>query len=168
MTYEELVNKSKRYRLNGDCDLFIWHYASEIFNLKYEEEVKLIDYLIDGISKNKKFDFLKSIYLILNNKQVESRFQDMAARGEIPESEKSNIINNITFEDDGKVDVFRGINIFNDPNGCSYTLSKEKAEWFAYRYGHFNGCFVKHKRVSIDDIIFFDNRRMEKEVLLKK
>lgn len=65
--------------------------------------------------------------------------------------------------------IFRGQNLKEWP-GISWTLSKEKADWFAKR----NEMFLKGKgkmgvvdmRVTIDDILFYTNERQEQEVAI--
>lgn len=64
------------------------------------------------------------------------------------------------------VTVYRGHHGVNE-NGYSYTLDKEKAQWFADRFGSHKGVrAVKTITVSKSDIFAYLNSRGEKEVIL--
>lgn len=66
--------------------------------------------------------------------------------------------------------IYRGQNLDEDP-GISWTLSKEKAAWFA-SVRNMKGLVKNGKtgvidmRVTIDDILFYTNERQEQEVVI--
>jgi hypothetical protein len=62
-----------------------------------------------------------------------------------------------------KVTVYRGCTRRN-ANGISYTLSREKAEWFAHRFGQTG--YVKQVIVSKHEIYAYLNGRKEQEVII--
>lgn len=64
----------------------------------------------------------------------------------------------------GKVMIYRGCNKENE-NGMSWTLSKEKANWFAKRIRKDGK--VLSKEVCKEDILFYTNGRSEQEVVLR-
>ena len=62
--------------------------------------------------------------------------------------------------------VYRGYIIDQNENGFSYTLNKEKAEWFSKRF-HKNGS-VLERTVKKEDIFAYTNERGEQEVIILK
>ena len=60
--------------------------------------------------------------------------------------------------------VYRGYTHWE--NGYSYTIDKDKAVWFAERFGQ-NG-IVKERLVKKEDVFAFTNARNEKEIILFK
>ncbi len=63
-----------------------------------------------------------------------------------------------------KVTVYRGVNGKGSKDGISWTLDKEKAKWFANRWG--NNGKIYQLTVSKDDILAFFDGRSEKEVII--
>lgn len=65
--------------------------------------------------------------------------------------------------------IYRGQNLEEVP-GISWTLSKEKADWFAKRNEMFLGgkgkTDVVDMRVTLDDILYYYNGREEQEVVV--
>jgi hypothetical protein len=62
----------------------------------------------------------------------------------------------------GKFTIYRG----GHPDGDSWTLDQQKAEWFANRFP-WSGGKVYEKTVTSDQVLFYTDERDEKEVLLK-
>ena len=71
-------------------------------------------------------------------------------RSELPESEFK---------------IYRG----GELNGRSWTLSKEKGEWFAERFNElYEDYLFYEKTITADDVLFYTNGRDEQEVVLKE
>lgn len=148
-SYEELNQLTCRY--DSDCYMqFLEDNGEDIDNLDWEYRFKLIK---DLYTRAK--DCTEIGYFL--HDEVRDFF--------IPKFELENIKTNIKFDINGKITVYRGVNKYNLKNGCSYTLDKSKAEWFANRYG--DGGYVIEKEITVDDIVFYDNSRKEQEVFLK-
>lgn len=62
------------------------------------------------------------------------------------------------------ITVYRGHQHVNE-NGMSWTTDREKAEWFARRYGKAGE--VTERTVSKDDVLFATNEQGESEVVLR-
>jgi hypothetical protein len=62
------------------------------------------------------------------------------------------------------VEVYRGYQRVSEKHGLSYTLDREKAEWFANRFGR-NGK-VATAKVNKSDIFAYSNQRGESEVII--
>jgi hypothetical protein len=62
--------------------------------------------------------------------------------------------------------VYRGGN--PDSTGISWTLSKEKGEWFKNRFNGLNGIqnSLMTKKIRKSDVVFYSNRRGEQEIVL--
>ncbi len=63
-----------------------------------------------------------------------------------------------------KITIYRGCIPKQNEKGLSYTIDKEKAEWFSKRF-HKNGKVIK-KVVDKSEIFAYTNSRNEKEVIL--
>ncbi len=148
--YNELIKLTCRYDSNTYCR-FIDDYEEEIFDdLEYEDRFILLKKLYIGAKDCTK------IGCILKEEVFD-------CGDAIPDLEIENIKK--AFNGKEKMKAYRGINNYNLKNGCSYTLDKSKAEWFANRYG--DGGYVIEKEITIDDIVFYDNSRKEQEVFLR-
>lgn len=69
-----------------------------------------------------------------------------------------------------RVPLYRGYNVDGSPNGLSWTLSYDRAVWFARRNsstGH-NGCYVASALFPKQDLLMYKNGRGEEEVVLKR
>ncbi len=62
--------------------------------------------------------------------------------------------------------VYRGIGSKSNKKGISYTLSLEKAEWFAKRFQQKNG-YVLTGTAKKQDVLAYFNSREEREVLIE-
>ena len=49
----------------------------------------------------------------------------------------------------------------------SWTLSKEKAEWFRDRYKGLRDCKLFEKRIKKDEVLAYINARGEEEIILR-
>lgn len=67
--------------------------------------------------------------------------------------------------------VYRGIgeNSLEEDCAISYTVDKEKAEWFANRFKFNEDTYgeVFERRVNVSDILFYTNCREEQEIIIK-
>ena len=148
--YDELIQLTCRYDSDTYCR-FIDDHEEKIFDeLEYEDRFMLLKDLYTGAK-----DCVGIGYIL----QEEVR----DCGDNIPKKEVENIKK--AFNGKEKIKAYRGINKYNLKDGCSYTLDKSKAEWFANRYGE--GGYVIEKEITIDDIIFYYNGRKEQEVYLK-
>lgn len=65
------------------------------------------------------------------------------------------------------VTVYRGVSPQNNPKGVSYTISKEKAEWFRDRWKNLDGeRFIISANIPKKYVLAFFNRREEDEVIV--
>lgn len=64
-----------------------------------------------------------------------------------------------------RVQIYRGCELGVNEIGLSWTLSKEKAEWFANRFGK-NG-IVRERPINKPEIIAYINARGEQEIIVK-
>lgn len=67
-------------------------------------------------------------------------------------------------DEDGYITVYRGFNDYSREDGNSYTLSKEKAIWFAKRFSK-DVCYVNKYKIHIDDVLAFITNRGEAEIV---
>ena len=65
-----------------------------------------------------------------------------------------------------RVPVFRGVNDWNGVTGISWTMSRERAEWFARRFAFEHPGLVIAGRVLRHRIIALFNARTEQEALV--
>lgn len=148
--YGKLIQLTCRYNSDTYCR-FIDDHREDIYEeLEYEDRFMLLKYLYTGAKD------CVGIGYILQEEVIDGD-------DDIPKKEVENIKK--AFNGKDKVTVYRGINKYNLKDGCSYTLDKSKAEWFANRYG--DGGYVIEKEISVDDVIFYYNGRKEQEVYLK-
>ena len=66
----------------------------------------------------------------------------------------------------GYIKVYRGYHSNRGQRGISWTLSLDKAEWFANRFQQDNPIVVE-ALVHIDNIVFYTNNRNEQEVVIE-
>lgn len=64
-----------------------------------------------------------------------------------------------------RVTIYRGYTKGKNKNGFSYTLDKEKAEWFSKRF-HSDKAGVLTRTVSRDRIFAYTNGRSEEEIII--
>lgn len=148
--FKELKFKTCRYDSDTYCR-FIDDYEEKIFNeLEYEDRFMLLKDLYTGAK-----DCVGIGYIL------QEEVRDYGDN--IPKKEVENIKK--AFNGKEKIKAYRGINKYNLKDGCSYTLDKSKAEWFANRYD--DGGYVIEKEITIDDVIFYYDGRKEQEVYLK-
>lgn len=63
--------------------------------------------------------------------------------------------------------VYRGVAIGRNPKGLSYTLSKDKAEWFANRFSEVKGSgTVIEKHIKKEHVLAYFNSRDEDEIVV--
>lgn len=65
-----------------------------------------------------------------------------------------------------QITIYRGYTVGKNKNGFSYTLNKERAEWFAKRFNK-NGK-VWERVVNKKDIVAYTNARNEEEIIYLK
>lgn len=66
---------------------------------------------------------------------------------------------------EGEFKIYRG----GELDGRSWTLSKEKGEWFAERFRDSNDDYLFYeKTITADDVLFYTNEMGEQEVVLKE
>lgn len=153
MNLDELEKESWKYD-NTNYANFILDYAIEISRLNPEDQ----------------FIFLKNLYVSakFGNGSAAKLIHENVEEYGIPLVELNNIRNNVKFDDDGKVTVYRGVDSYNDKKGSSFTLDKERAIWFSTRLkAHNSNAQLIELKVTIHDIVFYYNGRDEKEVFLK-
>lgn len=128
---------------------------------------------IENLSNEDRFILYKNLYCYARegNAIIAELLQDEVKKNGVPQIEIDNILRNVKFDSDGCVEVYRGVNSYNEASrgmlGSSYTLSEEKAIWFSERFGQENQIDVTCIGVKLEDIIFFDNGREEQEVFIK-
>lgn len=150
MTLDELENAYVLYD-SYEYNEFLEKFEKPIENLSYEDKMDLYKELYTGSDEC--------------NEDIADLLQGEVLKNGVSEREIKNIAENIKFDSNGYVAVFRGINRYNDyMYGSSYTLSEEKAKWFSTKFGDEED--VISIRVKLEDIIFYDNSREEQEVFI--
>ena len=148
--YDELIKLTSKYDSDRYCR-FIDEHREEVYDeLEYEDRFMLLKNLYIGAKDCKEIGYML--------KEEVLDFGDI-----IPDLEVENIKK--VFNGKEKIKAYRGINNYNLKNGCSYTLDKSKAEWFANRYGDIG--YVIEKEITVDDILFYNDSRKEQEVFLR-
>jgi hypothetical protein len=64
-----------------------------------------------------------------------------------------------------KITIYRGCELPKHKNGCSWTLDRYKAEWFANRWGKADGV-IYEKSITKDKVFAFKNGRKEEEIVI--
>jgi hypothetical protein len=67
-------------------------------------------------------------------------------------------------DSEGYITIYRGFNDYSREDGNSYTLSKEKAIWFAKRFSE-DVCYVNKYKLHITDVLAFITNRGEAEIV---
>ena len=62
--------------------------------------------------------------------------------------------------------IYRGYIKNKNKSGYSYTLNKEKAKWFANRFG--NNGLVETRTINKSDVFDYTNQRGENEIIILK
>lgn len=134
-------------------------------NTNYQEFIEDYTEEIDSLNPEDRFILFKELYITskFGDEYIADLIQCEVEIYGITVAEIENIKNNIGFTD-GQVMVYRGLNAYNSKIGSSFTLDKEKAIWFSKRFG--GELNVIELKVKLNDIIFYDNSREEKEVFL--
>jgi len=64
-----------------------------------------------------------------------------------------------------KITIYRGCELPKHKNGPSWSLDKDKAEWFANRWGKADGV-IYEKTITKDKIFAYKNGRKEQEIII--
>ena len=75
------------------------------------------------------------------------------------EEDDFNVYNNLEDE----FTIYRGVGINRNPKGLSWTMNKEKAQWFANRFGG-NG-YIETAKINKKDVLAYFNSRGEEEIV---
>lgn len=165
ISWEECSARFDSVTLNfGSHTLDAWQYFKKIYDeIPQEHRLKMQLHNIYPYYHFNLVEFFSYLKLSLNE---ENELQCNARVEHHRELFKDRI--NI----DGFMTVYRGINN-NSLDGdlaLSYTISREKAEWFADRFsfeGGFDRVDVISKDINVDDILLYTNDRDEQEVILR-
>ena len=75
------------------------------------------------------------------------------------EEDDFNVYNNLEDE----FTIYRGVGINRNPKGLSWTMNKEKAQWFANRFGI--GGYIETAKINKKDVLAYFNSRGEEEIV---
>lgn len=184
MNIEEVKEYTKMYLSYLLCDNFL--YDEEDRQRRYERlsKAEKLSHCVSTINKGNRFAYLDYLYKLgaITDQEcadevysiwtMQEKFHDCGiAKTKLIRFMKMadkeiNLPDNIEqLSDDDMVTIYRGVRV-NNYKGLSWTINKQRAEWFAKRFG-INGekGYVFTGQIKKKDIIaFFDSRNEEEAV----
>lgn len=151
---EEIINKANNYgELYGLINL-PYKLTFLKFTKDYMSKKDFSEYFADAwvLSENPNGDVNVSIEELIDMYKYCDKKYLMA-------KEDLEVYNNLPDE----FIVYRGVSKGRNPKGLSYTRNKEKAEWFANRFGE---GYLIEKKIKKENVLAYFNTRQEDEIVV--
>lgn len=144
-------------RLERDWHQLVWLHERPF---RFDALFSIKDLITDAVY----WDLVKSVWIDSENIYENLRGWEVMLASDRPGREQMMTEDERAFVSDlpAKVRLYRGHQALNR-NGLSYTLSVDKAKWFAKRFGPGD---VRVRSVAKEDIVAYFNTRSEAEIVI--
>lgn len=162
ISWEECYNNFiKATALKGSHTLNAWSYFTSVYDeipQQYRLKIQLLGIYIDY--RYNQYEFYKYLKRTLDEETVEQKEARIKENTKILKKYLCKDYKNI-------IKLYRGVNDYSLPEeyALSYTIDREKAEWFSNRFNK-SGAVVIEEDFNIADVLLYTNDRDEKEVIV--